>query len=369
MGAALEAGYDLGGIALCVVALALLLATKGLVQAVAGVLNVSIFGVRPFGSIANALENHVVAALNTAIRGVESITARFLSGLIDAFGMLIAIPILLGLGVKAALQYMWNHALRPVIRSITDPIADKADQAVARLNTLSRTVVEYRADAEAYARGRANAAIDVAEAYVDRHVDALGRELGGVIGESLAAAERYADQAVAKLRGAEDAAVAGAVGLAAEAKAAGLHAAELAVAEAESVAGRALTEAEKRIASAAAESQAAGQAALAGVRGIAVDVGDELHGIEGAFGAAGLAALVASIPAIATLVQTIAVETGLENAECRGKVKGICGTDPSAWGELLGGLVAVGFAFNLRELYEVARPLVDELAPIVREAV
>jgi hypothetical protein len=47
---------------------------------------------------------------------------HFESGLIDAFGLLIAIPLLLALGTKAAFEYLWNAALRPLIHSIADPI-------------------------------------------------------------------------------------------------------------------------------------------------------------------------------------------------------------------------------------------------------
>ena len=68
------------------------------------------------------------------------------------------------------------------------------------------------------------------------------------------------------------------------------------------------------------------------------------------------------------LVQALAREAGLADSECRGKVKQICATDAAAWENLLAGLVALGFAFSLRELYDVARPLVDELAPVIAQA-
>lgn len=368
MGAALEAGFDIGALALCFVALALLLAAKQLAQAIAGPLNVSIAGVRPFGRVASAIENGIIGALDDAIKGVEATAAKFESGLIDSFGLLIAIPALLALGTKAALEYLWTRALRPVIHAIADPIRTVADKAAASVATLEGTVAANVGAAERYARERAASALGAAEAYVDRKIDAAIALLRRDISGALSAAEGYADTAVARLRSAEDQAVANAVGLAAEAKAAGLAAAIAAEQAAERAAGSALAQSEAAAAQALAEAQAAGKAALDTVKGIAVGVGDDLATIEGAFGAAGIGALIASIPALATLVTAIAVEAGLEDAACRGKVKGICRTDPNQWAGLLAGLGLLGAGFSLRELAELARPVVGGLADVIREA-
>jgi hypothetical protein len=104
------------------------------------------------------------------------------------------------------------------------------------------------------------------------------------------------------------------------------------------------------------------------VRSIAVGVENDLGTIEGQYGALGVAGLIAAMPAVATLVNAIASEAGLENRDCRQKVKGICATDSSAWGDLLAGLAATGFAFSLLELAEVADPLIVRLAPVIEQA-
>lgn len=368
MGAALEGGFDLGALALCFVALALLVFAKELAQAIAAPFNVSIFGSHPFASVANAIEGTIVARLDDAIKGVEKLAAGFISGLIDAFGLLIAIPALLFLGVKAALEYLWNQALMPRIHSVTNSIATTANKALSRVTALEGTVADNLAAAERYARDHASAALASAEDYVDRKLTAATKALQGDVAGALSTAEAFASTAIAKLRAAEDSAIATAVGLAAEAKVAGELAAANALNEAERAAGSALAQSEAAAKQALAEAQAAGQAALAGVKGIAVGAADDLATIEGQLGALGTAGLIAAIPALGTLVHAIATEAGLENAECRSKVKGICGTDPSAWAELLGGLAVLGFAFSLRELYEVARPLADELAPVIAKA-
>lgn len=368
MAEALEAGYDLGAIMLCLLALGLLYAAKGLVAGVAKVFDKSIFGYRPFHFIAVDLENAVVSALDDAIKGVERATAKFASGLIDALGLLIAIPLLLGLGVKAALEYLWNAALRPVIHSIVDPVRTIASKAQRTVDDLADTVAANVGRAEDFARARAGEALRSAKAYVESRLEAAAGELRRDIAAALSTAERYADEAVSKLRAAEDAAVANAVHLASAALAAGEAAAAAALRTAEGEIVAAEREAEAAAASALAASDALGKAALEAVRSIAVTAEDELRVIEGAVGAAGTAALVAAIPALATLVRAIATEAGLENAECRGKVKGICGTNPKAWEGFLAGLTAFGLAFSLEQLYEVARPLVDELAGVISEA-
>lgn len=367
MAEALEAGYDLGALALCFLAIGLLLATKGIVKAVAGLFDFSIFGFRPLHSLATGLENGVVGALDDAIKGVERATAHFESGLIDAFGLLIAIPILLGLGVKAALEYLWSSALRPTIHSITDAIKATADAALARAIALEKTVAGILASAEAYARGQAAAALGAAEGYVEHRLEAFAQTIRGDIAAGVSAAEGYADQAVSKLRAAEDAAVAGAVGLAAVAKSEAERLAAAAIATAEAEAGAALSAEDQALRQAISLAQAAGTAALDGLGGVVINVGDDLRTIEAGLGAAGLGALIASIPALATLVHAIATEAGLENAACRGKVKGICGTDPSRWADLLLGLAALGFSFTLADVVEAAAGAIGQAGGLLAE--
>lgn len=368
MGAALEGGLDLGALALCFVALALLVAAKELAQAIARPLNVSIFGSHPFGFVADAIESGIVGALDDAIKGVEKLAAGFLSGLIDAFGLLIAIPLLLGLGVKAGLEYLWNSALRPVIHSIADPIRTIAAEARSSVATLEDTVAANVGRAERYARDHALGALESAEAYADRAIDHALARIGGEIASGISEAERYADSAVSRLRGAEDAAIATAVGIAAEAKAAGLAAAADALATAERDASSAIAQSEAASARAIAEAQAAGKAALDVIAGVAAGLGDDLASIEGAIGAAGVGALIGAIPALATMVAAIATEAGLENAACRSKVKGICGADPGEWLGLLEGAAFLTGALSLAEILPFARTAVKDLGGVIREA-
>lgn len=368
MAEALEAGYDLGGLALCFVALALLVMAKDLVQAIAKPLEVSILGYHPFRGIATALENTVVSALDSAIKGVERLAARFLSGLIDAFGLVIGLAALVALGTKDALVYLWNTALTPRIRSLTNPIKTTAEHALSEVQALEGTVASNLDAAERYAREHASSALSSAEAYATHELGVAVSKIDGELRAAVAEAESYADVAVSKLRAAEDAAVAGAVSLAVAAKVAGEQAAAKALGSAEAAAGELVAAEAATRAAAIAQLDAAGKAALGALDGLVVDVEDEIHTIEGQLGAAGTAALIGSIPALATLVHAIATEAGLENADCRQKVKGICGTNASAWTSLLEGLAATGLALSLGELARIANGMLGELEPLIREA-
>jgi hypothetical protein len=81
-----------------------------------------------------------------------------------------------------------------------------------------------------------------------------------------------------------------------------------------------------------------------------------------------LLGMVAAVPLVYGLIHVLAREAGLDSARCRAKNKGICGTDPRLWENLLAGLVPLGIAFDLKDLMRIAERLAGELAPLIREA-
>jgi len=410
---ALEAGYDLAGIAACFVAIGLLLLVSALVEGLLAVLDVGIGPWHPFHNVTHKLSNAITSQLDSAIAGLETAAAKFESGLVTALELIVGIPLLLAVAVKDALDYFWHTALGAFVHSVTGPIASTASAALAKVTTLEGTVANDLTRAENYADAAAAHAISVSEGYASTWIDHAVSVLNQNIAAGVTAAERFTDTAVGLLRSAEDAAVAQAVSIATDAKNAGISAAAAALSTAESytdaakgaaiaeaaavlssaesytdaakgvalaAAGGALATAEQvaaldaNAAEAGAEAfaaQAAGavSSALDVVRSIAIDAGNDLGTIEGNYGAIGLAALIGAIPAMGTLINAIASESGLENEDCRQKVKGICATPTNVWADLLAGLAATGFAFSLLELAEVAQPIVLDLAPVIAEAV
>lgn len=412
MAVALDAGLDLGGLAGCYVAIGLAAILLVLLEGLDSVLRISILGLHPFSGLANAIEGTLIRGLRAAISFLEARAAEFESGLIDALALLIAIPVLLAMGVFKAFQALRDAFVVPLVSQLAGAIGGLGDELRSRVRELEGAV------AGAGARAAAAASAQIAEAggAFNQYADVAAHAAG-------AAAERYAAAAVEALRGAESAAIANAVRLAGEAEAAGeaaaahaltlarqgisaaeraaeldnvraigLAATGIAAAErlAEAAAARAIdfaaagaaeaeafataeaaryaAAAEAAAAGALAQADAAGKAALAVVAGVAGAAQEGVLDLEHLIEQGGWAALIAAIPALALLVNSIATEAGLSNAECRQKVSRVCQTDASSWANLLGGLALLGFAFSLEELVGLARPLVDELAPIVRQA-
>lgn len=84
---------------------------------------------------------------------------------------------------------------------------------------------------------------------------------------------------------------------------------------------------------------------------------------------ADLIALLAAVPALAALVNTIATEAGLENADCRSKVKGICTTPLDEWAGLLDDLIPLTLAFSLAEMFSLIESIGNELVPGIAEVI
>lgn len=346
MGEAIEAGGSLVAITGLIVCIGLLYSAKYLAEALRALLGFSVAGIRPLGWAIDRLADLIVSGADAGIKGSERVLAGLFNGLVESLELMIGVPILLGLAVKAALVYLWNTAIPAWVRLELKPVRIIADAAKSAVASLATVVARNLAHALDYADSKAAHAISVSEGYART-----------VAGTARADAIRYARDAVDELRAAESVAIANAVTIAHDAIRAAHEAEQQAVTEATALAHREL-----------AASEAAFGAALAGVKGIAVRTEEELANLYGDLGVFGAGALIASIPALATLVHTIATETGLDRAECRAKVKGVCGTDAGQWGDLLAGLGLVVGVLELRELVELARPMVRPAADFIRLA-
>lgn len=289
------------------------------------------------GDIAGAIENALIAPLKNIMDGAEADIAKGFSGLVDSLAVWLGLALLLGLGVKAALEYLWHVAIKGFVHGVVDPVAALGREAITKIEAIP---------------GDLERAVGRAERFATSEAERIGRDVRAFATSEIAsaehAAERYADEAVAALRTAENQAIGTVAAIAHEAVTAA-HAAEQ----------QAVTTAEAAAAADLAQSEAAGKAALNVVDSIAVTAEHDLETLVGSAGLLGAAGLIAAIPAIATLVRTIAVDTGLENADCRSKVKGICGTDPHAWERLLGLAGFLAIAFDFRDFVKGAELVVE----------
>jgi hypothetical protein len=391
LAALLEGGYDLGALALLGLALAALLLVKSLTQAVAGIFDFSLFGYRPLHGIAVSIENGAIAALDDAIKSVEKVAAGFLSGLIDAFGLLIAIPLLLGLGIKAALEYLWSSALKPVIHTITDTIRDTAGKALSKATALEATVAADLASAEKYARGQAAAALSDAEAYVETRISTALHTVSGEIGAAVSSAERYADQAVSKLRSAEDAAIGAVASVAAAGIAEAERLARAGVSEAEQLAAAGVTEAERLAQVGITDAIRQGEAATAALAQV---VSGEIATLDQAIGGAAaeipelafegidfirgklesldltkLAGLIAAIPLIGALARSLSLKSWLWCANVGAVGRALCGIPGDLIDALLGDALAALALADLCELVHLMQVVAADFEPVLRELV
>ena len=324
MADAIEGAGDLALIAGLLLAIGCLYAIVFILRPIVSLLDFSVLGYRPLHGLAVAIDKYLVGGAKDAINASEKVLTQLFYGLVDSFGLLIGVPVALGLAIRDALVYLWHTAIRAFVNNVVNPVRHLATEAWASVTALERTVVRDFAAAEHFATSEAERAIRSAEAFATRDANA-----------ARAAAETFASEAVAKLRAAEDAALATAT----RTFDANLHSAERAF-----------------------------DTALGDVRGIAVGAEQDLKELYGKFGLLGAAGLIAAIPALATLVNTIATEAGLDSSECRGKVKGICGTNTSAWENLLLSIAAAGLIFDLSALVRFARELAGPVEDLVKRA-
>ena len=186
MAEALDAALDLVPLLLWGVAWGLAALLSVLVAVGKATFNPSIplFG-KPLNSAWNTIEGAVNSALNDAANGVAKAWSGLLNGLIDSIGLLIAFPALLFLGVKAALEYLWNSALSPLIAHAVNPVRTLAQKAEADAAAATRAASDAIGTAEHYAEGQAASALESAKAYALGRADALESTIVGLYGATV----------------------------------------------------------------------------------------------------------------------------------------------------------------------------------------
>lgn len=325
----------------------------------------------PFRWVAEGIQAALVDPLNAIVNASEAGIAYSINQLIDAVAVLLGIPLVILLGVEKALQYLWNQALRPLIHSITDTIQSTANRALALAEAVPAKIKTAVHDAEVYT--------DAAVAVAAGELETKAIQLANI---AKIEAVDYADWAVGRLRAAEDAsiAVANASLVAVEGELARLKSASEAAAAAIATVATREGELAAAIAARATEGEleavraALGEAyslaqtakadalsvaqevsdkvlgpAITTVRSIAITVEDDIGTLIGNGTITDAARLLASVTAIGTLLYAIAKETGLENSDCRSKVKDICATNPAAWTKLIGAAAFFAIALDFRD--------------------
>jgi hypothetical protein len=316
-----EDALDLVAICAMVLALASVYAAKGIVNALARAFTgLPVVG-HYFKSVAASTLNEINGFLDDTIKALEKHIVALLYGLLDSVAVVVALFLLPYLGVKAALEYMRDHWIVPRVDGIVRPIRDTANAAKSaakdladEFNTLEKTM-DYQIGITA------SAVYNTLIGTVEREIDQLRTGIGNDVATLQSSIDRAAERAIETAR----------------------------------------TESGDAIDALRSSEDAAIQAARQAEDLTHAELQNLIRDIS--FG--DLAAVAAAVPILTTLVQTLEDETGLGRAECRAKVRGICGTDPLSWASLLEGLAPLVIAFSLRDIVDTARPLIRETVDLV----
>lgn len=309
---------DLAALVAVLTTMALLFLAYELSKAIGDVLNRSILGVHPFAGIASALEHSLTHWLKEALDASQDIARDLWHGLTWSWNQLLDGINAFSNATEDALHYLRHTVLPDVVNAALAPLRKELAQIKASGGDVARVVARdvARLDARVDRITRdaphdialyADHAIDVAVHGIDQELRAIRSTVDQAVDHALAQARLESGRALGELRNAENTAI------------------------------HALGDA---------------QTATAG----------ELRGLLDSLNPSQIAGLVAAIPILSALVSTIATESGLDSADCRGKVKGICGTDPLDWGMLLGGIGLLAIDIDLEDIVNAGRELVSVLA-------
>lgn len=325
MAVAIDA-VDLAAIAALWVLIGLTLAAAYTFQKLADAINVSIVGTHPLAGVSRTIESTIVHWCTVGAQSLEGVANTLWNGL--TWSISVTLQAIMGIprDIHNAIQYLKDHLIVNTVRAALGPIHTALNTLEAKVGFVSREVatevvrldakIEHTATATVGTVERElGAAIRGVEGTVTTELHTLRNTLRNEIDSATKGAEAAGAAALAKLSAAENAAI-DAIG-----RAEGATAAEL--------------------------RDFIGQVPL-------TDIG----------------AALAALPLVIAAVNILEAETGLGRAECRGKIKGICGTDPTQWAKLLEGLAFVGIGFSIAELINaivgVAEAVVPELEGFVQ---
>lgn len=316
---------DLAALCAILLLIGMLIAVAYTFEVVADQLDISLFGTHPFRSLSNGIRDYIVGGCNKGIKALGTVAHDLWAGAKWSVTELIQAVMAIPNGVHAALQYLWKTAIPDYVKASIGTLHTQLNTLSATVAGLAKSVGSEVSRLDAKIENTATATLKTAvgdisgamrgiEFEVASDLAALRTDISTEIGKAVHGAEGVGAAAVAKLQAAEDAAI-GAVSRA--------------------------------------------EAATAG----------ELREFIGEVPLTDIEGVIAAVPLIAAAVNILEAETGLGRAECRAKVKGICGTDPSAWGRLLEDIALVGVGLSLTDIAGLMQEAAKVAAPVLHELV
>lgn len=306
MAVALE-GADLVAIAGLLVVIGLLIATKHLLQPIAGALegwtlDLVVWSGHPLAWLGRDIDKWVVAGIDDAIAALGSVVADLWHGLVWSFDEMLSIFSDLATKARNAIQYLWTSVLVPYVAAAIKPVRALATAAVNDAAAIARKeaadIARTAANAEAFAWRR----LADAEGFTKTEVTAARRDLSRAIND----VSSY------------------------------VHTAE------------------------------AGAIAIPGQ--IPADFEDLWKGLRDYIRPDNLEKLLGAGLLSGMLLRVIAQNAGLDSSECQAKHKGICGVDLKQWLGMLEGLALMDGTLDLATLLKLCRVVFDDAKGFIEQA-
>jgi len=293
-------GLDLVAIAGLLVVIGLLIATKHLLQPLAGALinwslDVVVWSGHPLAWLGHDIEKWIIAGIDSAIAALGSVVEQLWSGLTWAFGQMLDAIVDVALKARSALVYAVDNVIRPWAEHLVQPIRADATKAVSELESLGVGVARASDLGIDYATQVGAKLLDDALGYTAHEV----KSLYDTLHPEIASLDTY------------------------------VHGAEAA---AEAIPGT-----------------------------ITADFDSLWKELQKYIRPEDLGQLLGAGLLSGMLLRVIAQNAGLDSSECQSKHKQICGVDPSQWTKLLEGLALLGFALDFKQMYDFAYGLTAEI--------
>lgn len=317
MAVPIVAGLDLVTLMGVLLLIGLLAVTAYTFEKMADVLDVRILGVHPFAHIATLIRNSVVAGCNAGISALEHVAVDLyhalkwsISEFVDGVKWFVS-------HTEGALKLLWDESLPALFVAKLKPLIGHIEDSASDITALGRSVGSKIDKLDARLDSSVSAALETA----DRHMHTAVSFAVNGINDDLKVIRSSIDTAV-------------------------IRAAQLAE-----------IEANKGI----KELRDAEDAAIGALGAIENATQEELQDLMRTLDPTTLLGIAAAVPMLTALVNTLASETGLDRAECRTKVKGICGTNPTDWSWLLGSIGALGLGFSLEMVIRAGQDVLGNL--------
>lgn len=290
---------------------------------IAHALNVSVFGTHPFASLSSVIESTIVAGCNKGVAALEHYAVRLEADLVDALRIVLDIMALPQIIMRAALGYLWHSLVKPLIAHSVGTVATGGSEAL----TLAKSALSQVAALERTVHAKIATATSAVYQTITQETRVAIRDAGVETWRGIDEVQRNLRQEFEDALKGIEGTTGGVVGTL----------------------------------------DAATEATIQAIEDVQQSTTDELNNLLRGLNPADIGALLASIPVVTALVQAIAQESGLDNAVCRAKVRGICGTNPLAWEAMLAGLLPLVGVFTFRQLVDEARGMMGGLAATIRE--